>query len=166
MGAVRIILIILLIIMQAVFGAPEFILGTDHYLYRALSYSFFHANWWHLSVNGIAIWSIYSPKRLCKPCRDLVIPFIIAVLVYPFAFKPVIGFSNILYAVLGLRTPSLSSSWWKQTNVIIFIIVTIAMVFIPQFSAITHIISFFTGVFIASVSRTFNQLTKDARRYL
>lgn len=164
MGALRVIIILLLVLAQS-FGIPEFMLDGP-YWQRMLLYSFFHANWWHLAVNCIAAWSIYSPKRSCKPCRDLVIPFIIALIVYPLALRPVIGFSNILYAVLGLRTPSLSSSWWKQWSVLLFIAVTVAMVFIPQFSATTHIASFAAGVFCASISRSFNELTKDARRYL
>lgn len=163
MGALRVIIILLLVLAQS-FGIPEFMLDGP-YWQRMLLYSFFHANWWHLAVNCIAAWSIFVPARKCSTGM-LVAAFAIAVLVYPLSFRPVIGFSNILYAVLGLRTPSLSSSWWKQWSVLLFIAVTVAMVFIPQFSATTHIASFAAGVFCASVSRSFNELTKDARRYL
>lgn len=166
MGYLRYIIIALLVVMQIFHGAPEFLLYPDRYWCRAASYSFFHASWWHLAINALAIWSIYSPKRCCKPCRDLLFPYLIAVLVYPLSFKPVIGFSNILYAVLGLRTPPLSSAWWKHPSVIIFLVVTVALVFIPQFSATTHISAFVIGVLFAAVHRSALKLHNDARRYL
>ena len=163
---VRTIIIALLFTLQLVFGAPGFLLGSEDYWLRAFSYSFFHGSWWHLAVNGIAIWTIYNPKHPCKPCRDLLFPFLIAVLVYPLSVRPVIGFSNILYAALGLRTPSLKSKWWRQTPVIVFLVVTVAMVFIPRFSATTHIAAFVLGMACAAVGRLYQELTKDARRYL
>ena len=160
---VRIVLILLLVTLQAVFGIPAFI-SDGPYWQRALLYSFFHANWWHLAVNCLALWTIY--KHPCKPCRDLLFPFIIAVAVYPLSFRPVIGFSNVLYAALGLRTPSLRSRWWKQTPVIVFLIVTLAMVFIPRFSATTHIAAFLLGMGGAAIGRFHKSLTDDFRRYL
>ena len=160
---VRVLLIIVLILLQALIGAPEYLMGTEHYLAKALSYSFFHANWWHLAVNSLAIWTIY--KNPCKPCRDLLFPFLIAVIVYPLSFRPVIGFSNILYATLGLRTPSLSSQWWKRLEVIIFLAITVLLVFIPRFSATTHIAAFLLGMAGAAIKRFIDSVTKDARRY-
>lgn len=162
---VRVILILALVVLQAVFGAPEYLLGTEHYWMRALTYSFFHGSWWHLAVNAIAIWTIYQPRYKVKPLQ-LAASFAIAVMVYPLSFRPVIGFSNILYASLGLRTPSLRSKWWKQTPVIIFIVVTLAMLFIPRFSATTHIAAFLLGMAGASIKRLYYVLTKEARRYL
>lgn len=160
---VRIILIILLVVLQFVFGSPEFLLGKEHYWLRACTYSFFHANILHLVVNCLAVWSIFVPSR--KRSKMLLVAFFIAVLVYPLSFRPVIGFSNVLYAVLGLRTPPLSSSWWRQTSVLIFAIVTLTMAFIPQFSATTHIAAFLLGMLVASIKRGWNKLTEDARRY-
>lgn len=145
-------------------GVPEYLADTEcPYLIRAASYSFFHASWWHLAVNCLAVWTIY--RKPCKPCRDLVIPFLIAMAVYPLSFRPVIGFSNVLYAVLGLRTPPLSSPWWKRSEVYIFIAVTLAMAFIPRFSATTHIAAFLLGMAGASIRRGWIKLTRDARRY-
>ena len=161
---VRVVLILLLALLQAFFGAPDFLLGAERYWLRALSYSFFHGRWWHLAVNSLAIWTIY--KQPCKPCRDLVVPFIIAVAVYPISIRPVIGFSNVLYAALGLRTPSLKSRWWRQAPVIAFLAITIALVFIPRFSATTHIASFLLGMAGAAAKRFYLDLSRDARRYL
>lgn len=161
--SLRIVIIVALVALQAFVGIPEYM--TDGpYMLRALSYSFFHASWWHLAINAIAIWTIYPPKRKVS-FLQLVISFLIAVVVYPLSIRPVIGFSNILYATLGLRTPSLSSSWWKQPAVIVFIVATLAMVFVPQLSATTHIAAFLCGMACSALRRFYLNLTKDARRY-
>lgn len=160
----RILIILTLVLLQLIFGVPEYFFGNGDYWLRAFTYSFFHANWWHLAVNSLAIWTIY--KNPCKPCRDLLFPFIIAVVVYPLSFRPILGFSNVLYAALGLRTPSLKSKWWRQTPVIIFLVVTVAMVFIPKISASTHIAAFMLGMGAAGTKRLFQDLTSDCRRYL
>ena len=164
-GDERIAIIFLLVGLYYVYGIPSYLDGTEcPYLVRAASYSFFHASWWHLAINCLAVWTIY--RRPCKPCKDLVIPFLIAMAVYPLSFRPVIGFSNVLYATLGLRTPPLSSPWWKRTEVYVFIAVTLAMAFIPRFSATTHIAAFLLGMACASIHRGYLKLTSDARRYL
>lgn len=160
---VRVVLILILVAMQIAFGAPEYLLETEQYWLRALSYSFFHANFLHLVINCIAIWSIFVTSRKCS--RLLPVAFFIAVLVYPLSFRPVIGFSNILYAVLGLRTPSLKNRWWRQPTVIVFLAVTVALVFVPRFSATTHIAAFVLGMAVASAKRGWLKLTQDARRY-
>lgn len=162
---VRLTLIIILVSMHCICGIPD-ILTDGCWWEKALCYSLFHANWWHLAVNALAIWSIYNPLRPIKPCRDLVIPFIIAVAVWPLALRPVIGISNMLYAVIGLRTPSLRHKWWRQPAAITFLLVTVAMLFIPRFSAVTHIAAFALGVMLAALHRSYLNLTKDARRYL
>ena len=161
----RLVLIIVLCALQALFGAPAWLQPDGApYIVRALSYSFFHGNWWHLAVNALAIWTIY--KRPCKPCTDLLFSFLIAVAVYPLSFRPVIGFSNILYAQLGLRTPSLSSPWWRQPPVLVFLAVTLALVFIPRFSATTHVAAFALGMGVSALRRFRQSLLRDAGRYL
>ena len=162
---VRIVIIAALVALQILFGIPGFMHGGP-YLERALLYSFFHANWLHLAVNCIAVWTVYDPKRKPRPCRDLIFPFLIAVLVYPLSFRPVIGFSNVIYAAIGMRTPPVRSRWWRQPSVLIFLAVTVALVFVPQFSATTHIAAFALGMAYASVHRFYLEATEDARRYL
>lgn len=164
---VRIVLILVFVVLQAVCGAPAWLMPDGApYFVRTLGYSFFHANWLHLVVNCLAVWTVYDPKRRpCKPCTDLLFPFLIAVLVYPLSFRPVIGFSNVLYAVLGIRTPALSSTWWKQPTVVVFLVITLLMVFIPRFSATTHVAAFLLGMLVSSARRGWAKLTRDARRY-
>ena len=165
MGAIRYILIAILVALYAILGIPDWV-RDGSYLLRASTYSFFHASVWHLAVNSLAIWSVFRKDNLCKACRDLAISYIIAFIVFPFSVRPVIGFSNILYAVIGLRTPPLTSRWWRSSQVIVFLIVTVALVFIPRFSATTHIAAFLLGIGCAYVRRFNQSIVKDARRYL
>lgn len=161
---VRLTIIALLIALQLAFGIPP-CMTDGTYWQRALLYSFFHGSWWHLAVNAIAVWTIFDPRRNWQ-LNQLWVAMGIAVLVYPLSFRPVIGFSNVLYAVLGLRTPPLSSPWWKQPAVIVFLVVTVALLAVPRFSATTHIAAFVLGMAGASVRRSWLRLTQDARRYL
>ncbi len=161
---VRLIFIVVLVLLQALVGIPD-VLTDGSYWQRAFSYSFFHGNWWHLAVNCLACWTIFQPKYKLTPLQ-LVTAYAIAVIVYPLSLRPVIGFSNVLYAILGLRTPSLKSKWWRQTPVIVFLVVTIGLVFVPQFSATTHIASFLLGMSVAALKRFYYVLTDDCRRYL
>lgn len=161
---VRVTVILILAVLHAAFGVPPF-LTDGGYAVRALSYPFFHASWWHLAVNAIAVWMVYDPRR-CRTWRDILVPYVISCLVYPLSLRPVIGFSNVLYAVLGLRTPPLSSPWWKKPAVLTFIAITVAMVFIPRFSATTHIAAFLLGMAGASAGRGWKRITEDADRYL
>lgn len=162
MGALRIILIVLLVALQAFVGIPDF-MNEGPYLQRALAYSFFHAGWLHLAVNCLAIWGVYGRGR--KPLRDLILSLFVAVLVYPLSIMPVIGFSNVLYCTLGLRVPPFSHPWWKSHNAVIFIVATLAMGFIPRISASTHIAAFLCGMLLSYILRYLHNITQDARRY-
>lgn len=165
MGLLRIVIIAVLVAAHIAFGTPEWLRpGCSPYLVRALSYHFFHASWWHLAVNCLAIWSVFRKEILCKACTDLAISYIIAVIVFPLSVRPVIGFSNILYAVIGLRTPPLASRWWRTTPVIVFLAVTVALLLIPRFSATTHMAAFALGMACAGISRQIKTLKDDAGR--
>ena len=161
---VRIAIILALVLLQAAFGIPDFMQGGP-YWERAVLYSFFHASWWHLAVNSLAAWTIFSPRRRTSPAR-LATAFLIAVLVYPLSLRPVIGFSNVLYAYLGLRTPAVTDRWWRRTEVITFLVVTFALIFVPRFSATTHIAAYALGMGGAALKRKYKDLSSDFRRYL
>ena len=79
---------------------------------------------------------------------------------------PVIGFSNLIYAFIGLRSPSFKSKWWRHSGTIAFMVVTLAMVFIPNISAVTHIICFSAGVAVSAIVRQLKQIRDDSKRYL
>lgn len=160
----RHIIIAVLVSLYVFFRVPEFFYGSGHFAARALTYSFFHASWLHLAVNCIAVWNIFAPSRKRFKPLQFVTVCLIAVLVYPLALRPVLGFSNILFAVLGLRAPALSSAWWKRREVIIFIAVNILTLFIPRISAVTHIAAFASGMLLAALRRSIQPYLDDVRR--
>ena len=164
--AVRYVLIIALVALYVVCGAPDWLAGSEAPLMkRAALYPFFHASVWHLAVNALAVWTVFSPKREGKG-RELLLSYLIALLVYPLSLRPVIGFSSILFATLGQRTPSLSSRWWRTPPVILFIVLMFAMLAFPQLSGLTHIFSFALGMLIAACRRLVNGLLSDAQRFI
>lgn len=147
--------------LQLLFGCPVF-LHHDHGCI-SLVHHFFHANIFHLAVNCLSLWTIFRRDARYK-IAPLVLAYIIGTVSWFCTSADVVGFSNILFALIGLRTPSLSHSWWKQPAVILFLAITTLMVFLPQVSAVTHIVSFALGCIVAGAYRVVNNLSRDFRR--
>ena len=131
-------------------------------LVRMGLHHFFHSNIFHLAANMLPL---YVMRKYVKVWQVLV-GYIIAslsILVTPLS---VIGFSNMIYALIGLRSPSFDSRWWRHSGTIIFLVVTFAMLFMPRVSAVTHIVSFTAGVAISAIVRQFKKIQNDCARYL
>lgn len=160
----RIVLIGMLFIVYMLAKCPDWLAWTYvPYMVRASAYSFFHANLFHLAINCLSIWVVFDPRKKDNTIA-LIVGALIAVLVYPLALKPVVGFSNVLYAIIGFRSPSFKSSWWKHPSVLLFLAITVAMVFIPHFSATTHMGAFALGVAFAHIRRLLNQHNLNVRK--
>lgn len=144
------------------------LLNPPEYLYELawpghIAHHFFHANVFHLAVNCLAVWSVFSPQaKLAK--WVLPVAFVIGSFSYCFAAKPTIGFSNILFAIAGIRTPSFHSPWWRTVNCWVFIGTMVLMFFLPMFSATTHLVSFAIGVAVSACVRFKRKLDYDTRR--
>ncbi len=139
--------ILLIIICATLFvfsGQPEW-LASGSLLLRMTAYHFYHASIFHLAVNSIAAYSIFGCKRKDN-LRCLIVGYIIACAVYPLSPVPCIGMSNILYAVIGMRTPPFANRWWLSVPVLTFLAVTFAMLFVPGIAALTHIVSLAIGI--------------------
>ena len=160
-NSIRIVIIGILITMQLLFGCPTFLHYDSGYI--SLVHHFFHANIFHLAVNCLSIWSLFR-KGYRYSIAPLLWAFLIGSASWFCTSADVVGFSNILFALIGLRSPSLSSSWWKQPSVILFLAITALMALLPQVSAITHIISFVLGCIVAGASRIVNSISSDFRR--
>lgn len=160
-------LVIILTLVYFVVGCPEFLADdTAGCWLSALTYHAFHANIFHLAVNCISIWFVFdvTPYRREKAnIRNFFTAYLIATATYFTAVRPVVGISNILFAVLGLRTPSFNHPWWRHPGTIVFFAVTLLMLAFPQFSAVTHIASFACGTAISTVKRKLNSLEDDYR---
>lgn len=160
-------LIGILVTIFLAFGCPEYLADlTSNCLLRSLTYHCYHANIFHLAANCLSIWYVFkiTPYRSEKTnIRNFFTAFVIASITYFTATRPVVGISNILFAVLGLRTPSFKHPWWRHPGTLVFFAITLGMLALPQFSAITHIVSFVFGTAIAAVKRKLNSLEDDYR---
>ena len=125
-------------------------------------YHFLHANVFHLAANMLA--GYYAFKR-CTVSR-VVTAYLIASLSFLCVADMVIGFSNIVYAMIGLKTPAFSHPWWRHPGTITFLVVSLLMVFLPNVSAVTHIISFCGGMAVSMISRGVQQIKNDSARYI
>lgn len=158
---IRIIIIGVLVTMQLLFGCPVFLHHDCGYI--ALAHHFFHANIFHLAVNCLSVWTLFR-KDIRYSMTPLVLAYIIGTASWFCTSADVVGFSNIIFALIGLRTPSLSHSWWKQPVVILFLAITALMALLPQVSAVTHIVSFVLGCIVAGAYRVVNNLSRDYSR--
>ncbi len=148
------------------FQCPMWLAGGSTYLTRALTYSFFHANIFHLAVNCLSVWVVFRPGMKGNLAK-LIAGYLIAVLVYAVAPGPIVGFSNVLYAICGLSAKPFSNRlYWLNPNTLTFIGVMMLMLLLPHFSASTHISAYILGLMLMHIkSALFDSLTKYAGRY-
>lgn len=158
---IRIIIIGILLTTQLLFGCPTFLHYDSGYI--SLVHHFFHANIFHLAVNCLSVWSLFR-KGYRYSIAPLFWAFLIGSASWFCTSDDVVGFSNIIFALIGLRSPSLSNAWWKQPSVILFLAITALMALLPQVSAITHIVSFALGCIVAGAIRIVNSISSDFRR--
>lgn len=129
---------------------------------RIMTHHFFHGNWMHLAVNCLSVWYIFRRWS----AREIILAWMIASGSYLLSPVPAIGFSNMIFATIGLRTPPFDSSWWRSPSVIIFIAMTLLMCLLPNVSSVTHIASFVFGTIFSGIIRFFRQVHKDGQRYV
>ena len=127
----------------------------------ALTHHFWHGNAFHLAANSIALLSF--AWVLPRWYRLLPAAFVAASLSIIFATRPVIGFSNIIFAMSGLCAPKVKG-YWKSHATWVFIGVMIGMLLIPRFSAMTHIASFVAGFVFGGIGETLRRTANDCRR--
>lgn len=166
----RIVLILVLVGLHALLGAPDYLLSDAGSLRAVASYSFFHASWLHLAVNCLAVSLMFMPSLMRSHkyniYTELASGILIAMAVAPLSMRPPVGFSNVLYAVVGLRTPSFSHPWWRKRPVIFFFILTAVLIPFPQVAGLTHVAALAAGVLLAVLRRFYHSLTDDVRRYI
>lgn len=124
---------------------------------------FFHANWAHLALNCLAVWTVFDPKTRPE-WWYLPVGYIIAVAGYAMVDDVLVGFSTVLFAVAGLRTPSFRSPWWRSWNCIVYIGTMLLMFLLPMFAAKAHLVCFAMGVAVAAAVRFKRRLDYDTRR--
>lgn len=137
-------------------------LSSQEYIVRIFVCHFFHANIFHLLANSL---SVYVMFRRWKPWQ-IVCSFFIAVTSVAIYSSPVVGFSNVIYAMIGVKAPSFDSKWWLLPSTRVFLAVTLAMLVFPNVSAVTHIVSFVAGLLVAGAARWVNMIRNDSARYI
>ena len=142
-------------------GIPD-ILYTGEYP-AMLVYPFFHANIAHLALNCLAVWTVFDP-RTRPEWWYLPIGYIIASATYLLTDYVLVGFSCVLFAVAGIRTPSFRSPWWRTWNCWVYIGTMLLMFLLPMFAASAHLISFAIGVGVSACVRFKRRLDYDTRR--
>jgi len=160
MGKVRYYIIAVLFAFYFV-GIPEELYTGDGT--AMLVYPFFHANAFHLAVNCLSVWAVFDP-RTRPEWWYLPVGYIIAAATYLVTDYVMVGFSCVLFAVAGLRTPSFRSRWWRSWNAWVYLGTMLLMFFLPMFAAGAHLTAFATGVVVACVVRFQRKLAYDTRR--
>lgn len=164
----REVIIIVLCVVFIVLGCPDYLSSPDCSTWiKAVSYHLYHANIFHLAANCLSVWFVFQVRpgrKVSKMLAQLFVAFIIASLTYCISPRPVVGISNILFAILGLRTPAFNHPWWKQPGTLVFFGITAAMLFFPQFAALTHIASFILGTCVAAAVRSIRSLNHDLNK--
>lgn len=124
----------------------------------ALMHHFFHANIFHLAVNCYSIWILLKSRR--SACI-LALAYICASVSWFASSAYPIGASNFIFALVGLCSPHFRHPWWRSRPTVTFLALNLAMLLLPQVSAITHIVSFALGCMLASMRRGLKSLSRD-----
>lgn len=137
-------------VIMLAWGCPGFLHGNQWYV--AFTHHFFHVGFLHLAVNCLSLWCLFK-KGYVYPLASVLVPFLCATASWFVSAVDPVGASNFIYAVIGCRTPSFKSRWWRSRQMLTFLAVTLAMLAFPKVSAVTHIVSFALGVLCAHVAR-------------
>ena len=152
----------LLLVVLLLSGCPQW-LHLDRW-YIAFVHHFFHVNIFHLAVNCFSLWMMWSNPLTFFSKTQIILAYMLASASWFFSPVDVAGASNFIFALIGLRTPSFKSEWWKRQSVIVFLVVTVLMAVFPQVSAVTHIVSFIFGCIGAATLRVLKKIGNDIRR--
>lgn len=145
-------ILIVLMAVYLVFGCPEWLM-TGSPILRAFAYPLFHANVFHLLCNSLAVWTMFTVYRKYV-ALELFVGYTISCLVFPLATRPVVGISNLIFGIIGLRTPPFSMrKYWTNPTIIIFYVANVLTLFIPSISAVTHLAALFLGICAANAGR-------------
>ena len=138
-------------------GVPGYLLSrSGSVALCAVTHHFFHANIFHLAANALAAWCVFPDwKRM----RDLPAGFAIGSVAYLFSTIPVIGFSNILFSILGIRC--VKDKWIFKEPFYATLIALAVSFLIPKMSAVTHLAAFAGGMLFAWAGGFVKKLSED-----
>ena len=126
----------------------------------ALFHHFWHISWFHLAANGIGI---YASSLMRGWKRRLPLAYIFACVGYLFSSGPVIGFSNVLFALAGMYGAEIRD-YWKRRETWAFLAGLALTSVLPNVSASTHVASFLIGYVCIFFYRTIKKVVYDYER--
>lgn len=124
-------------------------------VWEHFTYVFSHANIFHLAVNSLAVWYLFtSTKRIT-------LAYIIAVICSFIAYSPLptMGISSMLFALVGMNIFQYGKV--KKRNVIFMTTYLIVGLFISNINGLLHILSFCCGAFISIIVTKYNGIRRD-----
>lgn len=163
----RIVITGILYITYMLLRCPQWLASQDvPYILRAFSYSLFHTSLLHLAINCLSVWILFPEGNDRRHTHELSLALLIAFTVYPLGFRPCVGLSNALFAICGMRCRPFSCTyWWKQPAVILFLVIMVAMCFMPQFAGTNHLAAYILGFVFMYIEKSLQPLIRDASRY-
>lgn len=120
----------------------------DAPLYTHLFAPLGHGNLIHLLANLYVLWIMrINAKQLCTA-------YIMGVIAMALSINPCIGFSAVLYALIGLNVPRIriSKAEWG-----IFIAANAITILIPNIATLAHFIAFMLGLCYTKLSDLINE---------
>lgn len=115
----------------------------------------FHANVFHLLANLYALWLIRTSPR------ELLVAYLLSVPATFVAAAPTVGFSSVLYALMGMKVCRVRMS---PVEWAIFILANTATVFIPAISFGVHLAAFVLGFVYDYLKRTAYEYRRACNR--
>lgn len=105
--------------------------------YTHFTAQWLHANAFHLLANLYALWLLRPSACTLLTAYVLSIPATWA------SFTPAVGFSSVLYAIVGLRV---RRQRWSRTSWILFVAVNACTAFVPSIAFGVHMAAFLFGM--------------------
>lgn len=154
----RVHIILLLLAVFIISGPGAQWLRSAPRLAGSLLHHFFHANFFHLAANCLAVWTMFG-FRWRRGWKELLAGYIIGSAAFFASPMLAIGMSDILFAVLGIR--SVRNGWWKSSYFIVLWATLILTALIPSVSGLTHCLSCAGGMAVGWLSVKYEKLSVD-----
>lgn len=130
---------------------------TDRSLLPHLLFPLFHANVFHLAAN------LFTASLLRYDLRDLLLAYLISLAASfaAIAQLPTMGFSGILYVLIGMRTTLFKGrfNFWKGY----FVAFLLAGLVMPRVNGLLHILCFIGGLAVRFIRTTSYDYAKAGR---
>ena len=116
-----------------------------------LTYSFCHANIFHLAANLVVLWSLRN--RICL-CASL-FAAVLASFLPTYVPQPTVGLSGVIFAAIGIMWGKTGRFWDSCCVVMPFIVLTML---IPGVNGILHLWAYIIGLIIGRIVTKYSHI--------